>query len=62
MVVVIAVHELWPVLTACRVGSVMHLIKVGVNQPAIVVIVSSASMDVLEGREKERYQECQARF
>jgi hypothetical protein len=51
MVVVIGVYELWPLLIAYRAGKVMDLIKVGVNQP-MVMIGTAACVDVLEGRKK----------
>lgn len=61
MVIVIGVHELWPLLIACRAGNVIHLIKVRVNQP-MVVIRSVTCVDVLEGRKKKCQQHPEARF
>jgi hypothetical protein len=62
MVVVIGGGELWPCLIACGAGSLIHLIKVRMNQPDMVVIGSATCVDVLEGREKEREQHPEARL
>lgn len=62
MVVVIGVGELRPFPIGCGAGSVIHLIKVSVNQPAMVVIGSATCVDVLEGRKKEREQHPEARL
>jgi len=62
MVVVIGVHELRPLLIGCRAGDVIHLIKVRVNQPGMVVIGSAPCVDVLEGRKKKRQQHPEARL
>ena len=53
--VIVGVHELWPLLAAWLGGHVIHLIKVSVNQ-TMVVIGAAACMDVLEGREEKRQQ------
>lgn len=62
MVVVISVDELRPLVIVCGAGSVIHLIKVSVNQPAMVVIGSATRVDVLEGRKKKRQQHPEARL
>ena len=61
MVVVIGVDEPRPFALVCGAGSVIHPIKVRVNQPGVVVI-AAAGVDVLERREKERSQKRKARF
>ena len=61
MVVVIRIDEQWPFVIVCKEGSVIHLIKVRVNQPAVVVI-AAACVDVLERRKKERSQKGKARL
>ena len=62
MVVVIGVDEMRTFANACGPGSVIHPIKVRVNQPAMVVIGSAAGVDVLEGSKKKRQQHPEARL
>jgi len=61
VVIVVGVHELWPLLVAWLGGRTIHLIKVSVNQP-MVVIGTAACMDVLEGRKEKRQQHPEARL
>jgi hypothetical protein len=61
VVIVIGVHELRSLVIARRAGNMMHLVKVRVNQP-MVVIGSATCVDMLEGRKEKRQQHPQTRL
>lgn len=62
MIVVIVSLKLWTMMIACRARNAMRVQKMGMDQPAMLVIVSDACVNVLEGREKERDQQSHAGF